>query len=493
MDIVFLKDLADVRAINFIKNQPSINEMLIPNKSFFRRAIMTLCEILKKTLSEKNWEGAKWIIAQLSIKATVDCLRDMESAHQVLVFCMLNKSRAIEVFEMMDRYEQSQLVKAMDNPDLISLIEAMDPDERVQLLEELPAKVVKRILQELSPETRSSLNLLLGYPENSAGRVMNPDYLAIHANKKVSDVLELLRQSSLKPEHLEVVFVLDDGRFYKGYVRLSQLVKASPDAVIGDLITEDPVSVSVYDTQDKVADLFIKHQYPLIAVVDREGRLVGAIDSERGLELVEEYKSQQLTTFGGTVATGGPDIDIISSSFVSIFKARAFWLILLTIFGVFTSTFIAEQEEILASAIVLAAFIAPIIDMGGNTGSQSATLVIRAIALGQTRIKIRDFLYILKRDVPVAIAIGVTIAILEAVLAYFSKGVGADILMVVGLSMLTVTILGSLVGVGLPFVARKMGFDPATLSSPVITSVMDLLGVLIYFGYAYLFLGELLK
>jgi magnesium transporter len=148
---------------------------------------------------------------------------------------------------------------------------------------------------------------------------------------------------------------------------------------------------------------------------------------------------------------------------------------------------------LLSSAIVLAAFIAPIIDMGGNTGSQSATLVIRAMALGQVRLRLRDFLFILKRDLPVAVSIGVAIGVLEAILAYFSKGIGGDILLVVGLAMLTVTIVGSLIGVGLPFAARRLGFDPAALSGPVITSIMDLSGVMIYFGYAYWFLSDLIK
>lgn len=189
----------------------------------------------------------------------------------------------------------------------------------------------------------------------------------------------------------------------------------------------------------------------------------------------------------------GPDIDVVSTPLRRIFTARVFWLIVLTLFGVATSTFVAQQEEILAEAIVLAAFIAPIIDMGGNTGSQASTLVIRAMALGRVQLRLRDFLFILKRDFPVAVAMGLIIGVLEAVLAFLSKGVGADILLVVGLAMLAVTITGSLIGVGLPFIARRLGLDPATLSGPTITSIMDLLGIMIYFGLAYVFLGHLLE
>lgn len=454
---------------------------------------MTLCKVLAEMLAEKNFEGAKAALNYARPSAIIECLRDMPPSQQALVFRLLEKQRALDVFERLDRWEQTQLVRAMEDPELVQLIEAIEPDERVRLLEELPAKVVKRILLELSGETLASISVLLGYPEDSAGRVMNPKYLALPEQTSVSVALQQVRQSLLEPEYLEVVFVLGEGRLYRGYVTLAKLLKAAPDTPLHALLEGEQVAVSAYDPIAKVAELFARRRYPLVAVVDSEGRLVGAIDAERGLELVEETEVQRLTTFGGTVALGGPDIDVVSTPLMRVFKARVFWLIVLTFFGVLTSTFVAQQEEILSKAIVLAAFIAPIIDMGGNTGSQSATLVIRAMALGQVRLRLRDFLFILKRDAPVALAMGVAISVLETVLAYFSKGVGYDVLMVVGLAMLTVTVVGSLVGVALPFAARRLGFDPATLSGPVITSVMDLLGVMIYFGFAYYFLSELLK
>ncbi len=454
---------------------------------------MNLFNILAGMLAEKNFEGVKVALSQAHPSVIVECLREIPPSQQALVFRLLEKQRALDVFERLDRWEQTQLVRAMEDPDLVQLIEAIEPDARVRLLEELPAKVVKRILLELSGETLASISVLLGYPDDSAGRMMNPKYLALPEQTPASVALQQVRQSPLDPEHLEVVFVLGEGRLYRGYVTLARLLKAAPDTPLSNLLEGEAVAVSAYDSKEQVAELFMRHQYPLVAVVDREGRLVGAIDAERGLELVEEIEAQRLTVFGGTVSLGGPDIDVVNTPLVRIFKARVFWLIVLTIFGVVTSTFVAQQEELLSKAIVLAAFIAPIIDMGGNTGSQSATLVIRAMALGQVRLRLRDFAFILKRDIPVAIAMGVAIGVLEAILAYFSKGVGFDVLMVVGLAMLTVTMVGSLVGVALPFVARRLGFDPATLSGPVITSVMDLLGVMIYFGFAYHFLRDLLR
>jgi len=452
-----------------------------------------LTQKIKNLLLEQNLDNLKALLREVKVEEAVQCLRELSPHEQALLFRLLDKERALQVFESLTRSEQSDLVRAMDDPDLIRLVESMDPDERVALFEELPAKVVKRVLLEISPEVRRSMSLLLGYPEGSAGRVMNPNYLALPADTPADAALQRVRESPLDPEYLQMVLVLGEGRQYLGYVMATQLLKASPDVTLRELISDEPVAVSAYDSQDTVAEMFSRRQYPLIAVVDKEGRLVGAIDAQRGLELVEERQAQRLTIFGGTIAGGGPDIDIVHSPLTRVFKARILWLIVLTIFGVITSTFVAQQEELLSSAIVLAAFIAPIIDMGGNTGSQSATLVIRAMALGQVRLRIRDFLFIFKRDFPIAMAMGIAIGVLEAILAYLSKGVGGSVLFVVGLAMITVTIVGSLVGVGLPFVARRLGFDPATLSGPVITSVMDLAGVLIYFGYAYWFLRDLIE
>jgi len=452
-----------------------------------------LMQTVKNLLLEQNLDGLKALLREAKVDAVAQCLHELSPREQALLFRLLEKERALQVFESLALSEQSDLVRAMDDPDLIQLVESMEPDKRVELFEELPAKVATRVLLEVSPEVRQSISLLLGYPEGSAGRVMNPNYLALPADTPVHEALQRLRESPLDPEYLEMVLVLGEGRQYLGYVTVAQLLKAPPDAPLKMLISDAPVAVSAYDSQDKVAEMFARRQYPLIAVVDREGRLVGAIDAKRGLELVEESEAQRLTVFGGTVAVSGPDVDIVQSPLLRIFRARVIWLIVLTFFGVITSTFVAQQEEILSSAIVLAAFIAPIIDMGGNTGSQSATLVIRAMALGQVRLRLRDFFFILKRDVPVALAMGVSIGVLEAILAYFSKGVGVGVLLVVGLAMLTVTIVGSLIGVGLPFAARRLGYDPATLSGPVITSVMDLAGVMIYFSYAYWFLSDLIK
>lgn len=220
--------------------------------------------------------------------------------------------------------------------------------------------------------------------------------------------------------------------------------------------------------------------------------MLGIMTIDDAMDIEKEQDARQLARFGGTTLGGQSDLDIMTSPFHQMFRVRVFWLALLTVFGVITSSFVAAQEEILAEIVILAAFLAPVIDMGGNTGSQSATLVIRGMALGDIKMKWRYVWLVVRRELPVVLVLGLVIALLEVVLAQFSKGVGVDVMLVVGLSMMVCTILGGVIGALLPFIARRIGTDPATLSSPLITSIMDLLGVFIYFGFAWLFLGDLL-
>lgn len=255
----------------------------------------------------------------------------------------------------------------------------------------------------------------------------------------------------------------------------------------------DPVFARAQWPRSKASELIGRYDLLALPVINGGEKMVGIVTVDDAMDIEKQEDATQLARFGGTVTTDGTDLDILESPFRKMFSVRVFWLVLLTLFGVVTSTFVAAQEEILSQVIVLAAFIAPIVDMGGNAGSQSATLVIRAMALGDVSLRWQDVWRVVRRELPVAAALGLVVAAMETVLAWFSKGIDLDVLLVVGLSMLVCTVLGGIIGVLLPFVARRIGTDPATLSSPLITSIMDLVGVFIYFAFAYAFLGDLLQ
>lgn len=421
-----------------------------------------------------------------------DLLKQMTPAEGIVFLRLLGKDVALDAFEQLSPAEQAEIVEGLDNQEIGPLLDQLDPSDLVELLDELPAKIVNRVVHAVGTQTRQDLSLLLGFPEDSVGRNMSPRYLAVRSSDSVQECLNRIRTSTLDEDELDAVFVFDQTRKLEGVVALAALLRAESGVRVGELANGAP-PVMAHEPLESATKTFRRVPVSVLPVVDREGRLIGCIRAADAIELVEEEDAARLTQFGGTSALGGPDIDLRHSTLGAIYRARVIWLALLTFFGVVTSTYVAQQEEMLSQVIVLAAFIAPIIDMGGNTGSQSATMVIRAMALGQIRMNWSGFWFALRRDLLVAAGLAVTIGVLEVVLAYFSKGVGFDVLLVVGLTMFIVTILGSLIGLALPFVARKFGADPATLSAPAITSIMDLLGVVIYFGLAALFLGHLLQ
>ena len=290
-----------------------------------------------------------------------------------------------------------------------------------------------------------------------------------------------------------ILYALDaEGRLC-GTVSLRELLLADDRQTIGDIMRRHPVSVRADSPREEAAERIRRYDLLALPVINGGDRMIGIITVDDAMDIEKELDAGQLARFGGTASEDGTDLDILATPLRIMFRVRVFWLLLLTLFGVVTSSFVAAQEEMLSRAIVLAAFIAPIVDMGGNAGSQSATLAIRAMALGDVTLRWRDVWRVLRRELPVAASLGIVVALLEAVLAFFSKGIGGDVLLVVGLSMLVCTALGGVVGALLPFMARRLGTDPATLSSPLITSVMDLAGVFVYFSLAYAFLGNMLQ
>jgi len=366
----------------------------------------------------------------------------------------------------------------------------MPADDRAYLFNRLDALSRPDLLAGLDGVEREDILTLSAYPEQSIGSVTTSDFVAVNSAQTVTQALAHIRTLAPSSETIYSLYVLDDQRRLQGTVSLRDLVVAAGDATVASLVRPDPVFVQAAWPRAQAAELIRRYDLLAVPVLDASQAMIGIVTVDDAMDIDKQQDANQLARFGGTAVAGGTDLDMMATPLRRMFSVRVFWLAVLTFFGIITSTFVAAQEELLSQAIVLAAFIAPIVDMGGNTGSQSATLVIRSMALGELGLSWRHVLFVIKRELPVAAMLGITIALLEAVLAWFSKGVGVDVLLVVGLSMLVCTALGGVIGALLPFLARRMGTDPATLSSPLITSVMDLVGVFVYFGFAWALLGD---
>jgi len=417
----------------------------------------------------------------------------LPSAELAKALLLLPDARQAEVFGYLEPPRQIALAATLARGDLARLVTAMSHDERADLFNRLTPDQQQTLLPGIAHAEREDIRQLASHAEDTAGALMTSDYAILAPDLSAREAIERLRQEAPDRETIYETYVVDESRRLIGVVSLRDLLIARDEVLVGQIMRPDPILADVASPRDAVVEKIADYDLLALPIVNGDGVLVGIVTVDDALDVAESERGRRVLQFGGNAAMAGdPDLDLRASSFMQMFKVRSFWLVLLTIFGVITSTFVAAQEEILSEVIVLAAFIAPIVDMGGNTGSQSAALVIRAMALGDIRLNWRDLWFVIRREIPVALTLGVVVALLEVVLARFSKGVGLDVLMVVGLSMAICTVLGSVIGAVLPFAARRIGTDPATLSSPMITSIMDLVGVFIYFGLAYAFLGPLL-
>ena len=419
-------------------------------------------------------------LAALPHAVTLDLLKFLDAETTASLFCYFSEELQTELFHQ------------MDSGDAARLLQHLPSDERADFYGLLDAQARRKLLPSLEKDIRDDMLRLAAFPEESTGSATTSEYISVLPETRVAAALKTVRAVARGSETIYIVYVLDKEKHLLGTVSLRELLLADDEATVESIMRRRPVSVPASWPCSRSTELIRRYDLLALPVMDEENRMMGIITVDDAMDIEKEQDASQLARFGGTATADDTDLDILHSPLSAMFKVRVFWLIFLTVFGVITSSFVAAQEEILSKVIVLAAFIAPIVDMGGNTGSQSATLVIRAMAVGDVQLRLSDIWRVLRRELPVACALGLTVAVLEGVLAWFSKGIGLDVLITVALSMFVCTAAGGVIGLLLPFLARRMGTDPATLSSPLITSIMDLFGVFIYFAFAYLFLADLL-
>ncbi len=406
----------------------------------------------------------------------------MEDADYAIFFRLLNKDTALEVFESLDPDQQARLIALMEDPETLRLIESLDPDDQTRLLEELPAKMAKRILARMKPEDAATVSKLLGYPAGSAGRFMTSRYIAAKTSSTVGEVLQNLHTSPLRPDEMGVIYAIGTGRIYRGHLSLGSLLKNTPDTEIGDLATEPDIFVRTADPRIKAAELVSEYDLPAIAVLDGEDRLVGSITFDDAMDLLEEESTEDFQKIGSVRDIG---MSVKDATFSILYRKRIPWLMVLVLMNVFSGAGIAYYEETIEAAIALVFFLPLLIDSGGNAGSQSATLMVRSLAIGDVRMN--DWIRLIGKETTIAFALGLTLAGAVFLLGMYRGG--PDIAVVVGLAMVIIILVGSLIGMTLPFLLTKLNKDPAVASTPLVTSFCDITGVLVYFAIATWYLG----
>jgi magnesium transporter len=449
----------------------------------------------EEMIEKKDWQVLREAFSELDAPDLAEILEDLPPEKMGIVFRLLPRDRAAEAFEYLPLEHQTALVQLLAGADLANILNEMAPDDRTRLFEELPAEVTKRILSTLSSDEVRVARALLGYPENSAGRFMTPEYMALKPDMNCVDALAYIRQHGKKAETLNVVYVVDDRGHLLEDLKLATLVLAKSDQMVGDIGERELVSIPATMDREDVVKLFEKYDRVALPVTDSRGILLGIITVDDVLDVATAEATEDIQRLGGMEPVELAYLDV---DFTTLVRKRAGWLAALFIGEMFTATAMTFYENEIAKAVVLSLFMPLIISSGGNSGSQATSLIIRSLALGQ--LTLRDWWRVAVRELFSGFALGSFLACIGVariiIWGFVKKGIyGPHFVMValtVGFSLIGVVTFGSLSGSMLPFLLRRLGMDPATASAPFVATLSDVTGLVIYFSVASLILTGVL-
>jgi magnesium transporter len=415
----------------------------------------------------------RWL-AQADPVEIADELARLPRDRRAVPFRLLAKDRALEVFELLDPSVQQELLEGLRDTNVRQLFEEMDPDDRARLTEEMPAMVARRLLAGLSAPERQLTSTLLGYPPDSAGRLMSPEVASLRAGMTAREAIDRLRVIGRSAETIYALPVTDDQRRLVGALGLRDLVLADPSTPVSDLMDPDVYSARVDSDQEEVARLVGEADLLALPIVDHEDRLVGIVTVDDAMEVLEEEATEDVARAGGAEPLGRP---YMTTSILQIARSRVIWLLFLIVAATLTVNVLQVFEATLARVVTLALFIPLVIGTGGNTGAQAATTVTRALAVGEVRMN--DLGLVILREARVGLLLGAMLGVVAFIPA--TVFAGSDIAVVVSVTLLIVCTLAAFVGSLLPLIARRVGVDPAVMSAPFITTLVDASGLVVYF------------
>jgi len=437
---------------------------------------------LRTLLAEHRWDDVREAVKDWPAAEVAELLLGLDHNSRVLLFRALPRSVAARTFAHLTGERRQTLLEELTDEESREVLEGLPPDDRAQLMGELPAVVTQELLPLLRPEDQAEVRTLLGYPEHSVGRLMTPDYVAVHPGWTVHEALAHIRRVGRDAETVNRIYVVDDGGRLIDDIRLRHLVLAAEEATIEDVMDHAFVSVSAFTDREEAVAAIRRYDVVALPVLDSDGVLIGIVTVDDLLDAAE----QEVTEDFHKVASVGPlQTSLLDARTTLLYRRRIGWLLILVVMNIFSGAGIAFYEDTIAATVALVFFLPLLIDSSGNAGSQSATLVIRAMATGD--VHARDWLRLFRREVRVALLMGLTMALAVSAMGLYRGGV--DVAVVVSSTMVLVVLVGSLVGMSLPFLLHRFGMDPATASAPLVTSISDIAGVLIYFSLATWYLG----
>ena len=412
-----------------------------------------------------------------------DVFEDFPKEKYLIIFKLLPKDFSSEVFSYLSPEKQQEVIENITDDEIKFIVEDMYLDDTVDFIEEMPANIVDKILKNTSNDKRKLINQMLKYPENSAGSVMTVEYVSFKDNYTVKQAIEYYRKVAIDKEETDICFVTDTKKKLVGIISLKTLILSKDDSYIQDEMDTNFVSVLTLDDQEEIAALFRKYDLTTMPVVDHEDRLVGVITVDDIVDVIDQENTEDIQKMA---AMNPSDEEYLKESVVSLAKHRILWLLVLMISATFTGLVIKKYEDILQSAVYLATFIPMLMDTGGNAGSQSATLVIRGIALEE--IEFSDIFKVIWKELRVSILVGFILSAVNFIRIYYFTRSGLETSLVVAISMFLTVIMAKVVGGVLPLVAKSLKIDPAIMASPLITTIVDTAALIIFFKLSVIFL-----
>ncbi|MBK7257492.1 MAG: magnesium transporter [Ignavibacteriae bacterium] len=450
---------------------------------------------LEAFIASRDFSGLQAVFKEMLVPDIAEVIEDIKPTDRAVLFRLLPKQIALETFEYLDGTAQRELLAELGKAEVVSLLDEMHPDDRTALLEDLPGTIARDLIGSLSPDERRVAQALLGYPENSIGRLMTPEYLAVRPETTIAAVMENLRKHGRDSETFDVIYIVNTKGVLLDDVRLRELLLAPPEVSIGSIADGIVVSLNVTEDREASIQMFQRYGRTALPVVDKEGVLIGIVTVDDALAVAQEEHTEDIHKFGGLEAVETP---YAATPLLTLVWKRAGWLVVLFLGEMLTATAMGYFENEIARAVVLALFVPLIISSGGNSGSQAATLIIRAMALEE--IRLADWWRVMRRELLSGLILGLILGSIGflriAVWSAFSPIYGEHWLLVgltVSGSLVGVVMWGTLSGSMLPFLLRALGADPAASSAPFVATLVDVTGLVIYFSVAsFILAGTLL-
>ena len=440
-------------------------------------------ELLLEMLEKKEYTKLRQTAAEMQTADIAAIMDEMEDEDSLKMFRLFPKDMAADVFADLEPDDQQYIIQSLSHKEASTIIDNLMSDDAADLLEdmleEMPANVVKKILANARPDTRADINLLLQYPEDSAGSIMTVEYVDLRENMTVADAIERIRKVGLDSETVNTCYVLDEQRVLVGTVALRYLVILDPDDIIGEVMNDNIISVNTLTDQEETARAFQKYDFTAMPVVDKENRMVGIITIDDVVDILEEEATEDIEKMAAILPTDKP---YFKTGVVETYKKRMPWLLFLMISATFTGAIITSYEAALASYVILTAYIPMLMDTGGNAGSQASVSIIRGLSLNE--IEFKELPIALWKEIRVAFLCGLPLACTNFVKLMLLDKLPLLIALIICLTLVITVTFAKMMGCVLPMVAQRIGFDPAVMASPLITTIVDAVSLTIYFTIA---------